>query len=74
MNKHGGSTEMSKKALVVYYSWSNGNTQKIAELVQKAMGADIARVETVVPYSGSYDDVATAWSPARSNWTSGWLI
>jgi flavodoxin len=48
---------MSKKALVVYYSWSNGNTQKIAELVQKVMGADIARIETVVPYSGSYDDV-----------------
>jgi flavodoxin len=48
---------MSKKALVVYYSWSNGNTQKIAELVQKELGADIARIETVVPYSGSYDDV-----------------
>jgi flavodoxin len=48
---------MSKKVLVVYYSWSNGNTRKIAELVQKALGADIAEIETVKPYTGSYDEV-----------------
>ncbi len=39
-----------KKILVVYYSFSNGNTKRIAEQLQSALGADIARIETVVPY------------------------
>ena len=33
--------------LIVYYSWSNGNTQKIAEQLRLATGADMARIETV---------------------------
>ncbi|WP_270421308.1 hypothetical protein [Acidaminococcus massiliensis] len=33
------------KMLIVYYSWSNGNTKKIAEELQKATGADLARIE-----------------------------
>ncbi len=45
------------KSLIVYYSWSNGNTKKIAEMIQKAIGADIVRIDTVIPYSGSYNDV-----------------
>lgn len=43
--------------LIVYYSLSNGNTKRIAELMQKATGADIARIETVKPYTGSYNDI-----------------
>ncbi len=31
-----------KKMLVVYYSWSNGNTKKIAEELARAKGADLA--------------------------------
>ena len=46
-----------KKILIVYYSWSNGNTKRIAERLQKAVGADIAEIETVKPYEGSYQDV-----------------
>ncbi len=46
-----------KKMLIVYYSWSNGNTEKIAEMLQKATGADIVKIETVKPYEGSYQDV-----------------
>lgn len=46
-----------KKMLIVYYSWSNGNTELIAEKLQKATGADLEKIETVVPYSGSYDEV-----------------
>lgn len=46
-----------KKLLIVYYSWSNGNTERIAKALQSATGADMARIETVTPYSGSYDDV-----------------
>ena len=48
---------MEKKMLIVFYSWSNGNTERIAKLLQKATGADIARIETVIPYTGSYNDV-----------------
>ena len=46
-----------KKMLVVYYSWSNGNTKRIAEKLATETGADIARIETTEPYKGSYDDV-----------------
>lgn len=46
-----------KKMLIVFYSWSNGNTECIAKMLRKVTGADIARIETVVPYTGSYDDV-----------------
>lgn len=46
-----------KKMLIVYYSVSNGNTKMIAERLQKATGADIARIETVTPYTGSYDAI-----------------
>lgn len=47
---------MSKKTLVVYYSWSCGNTEKIAEQLADACDADIARVETVVPYPEDYQE------------------
>ena len=48
-----------KKMLVVYYSWSNGNTKRIAEKLAAAAGADLARIDTEVPYEGSYNDVVT---------------
>lgn len=44
------------KRIVIYYSFG-GNTRKIAEKIQKALGADAAEIRTVKPYSGSYDDV-----------------
>ncbi len=46
---------MSKKMLVAYYTWTNGNTKKIAEQLARACGADIARIETTVPYPDDYD-------------------
>ena len=46
-----------KKMLIVYYSWSNGNTERIAGKLQKVTGADMVKIETAVPYSGSYDEV-----------------
>jgi len=46
-----------KKMLIVYYSWTNGNTERIARKLQKVTGADMDRIETVIPYSGSYDEV-----------------
>ncbi len=44
------------KKLVVYYSYG-GNTKSIAEKIAKETGADMLRIETVVPYEGSYNDV-----------------
>ena len=46
---------MAKKMLVAYYSWSNGNTEKIAEQLADACAADLARIETVEPYPEDYD-------------------
>lgn len=45
------------KILTIYYSWSNGNTERIAKMLQEAVGGDIARIDTAAPYEGSYDDV-----------------
>lgn len=45
------------KTLVVYYSWSNGNTEGIAKCAAKKVNADIAKIETEVPYTGTYDEV-----------------
>lgn len=44
------------KSIVIYYSYG-GNTRKIAERIQRILGADAAEIETVKPYSGSYNDV-----------------
>ncbi len=46
---------MSKNMLVVYYTWTNGNTKKIAEQLAAACGADLARIDTVVPYPEDYE-------------------
>lgn len=46
-----------KKLLIVYYSWSNGNTERIAKMLQKETGGDLAKIDTAVPYKGSYNDV-----------------
>ena len=46
-----------KKLLIVYYSWSNGNTERIAKMLQSAAGGDLLKIDTAVPYSGSYNDV-----------------
>lgn len=42
------------KTLIVYYTWHNGNTKRIAEMIQKATGGDICAIETVKPYPEVY--------------------
>lgn len=44
------------KTLIVYYSYG-GNTRRIAELIQKSIGGDLAEIRTVKPYTGSYMEV-----------------
>ena len=55
-----------KKALIVYYSWSNGNTERIAKQLQAATGTDLLRIDTAVPYSGSYDEVVKQGREAQT--------
>ena len=46
-----------KKVLIVYYTWSNGNTKKIAGELQRATRADLEKISMVHPYMGSYEEV-----------------
>ena len=44
--------------LILYYSYG-GNTKRIAEMIQKRIGGDLAEIETIRPYSGDYNSVVT---------------
>ena len=44
------------KAIVIYYSYG-GNTRRVAEKIGKSIGADLAEIKTVKPYTGNYNDV-----------------
>lgn len=48
---------MPKKLLIVYYSQAVGNTRRIAEELAQATGGDLAVIETVTPYKGSYEEI-----------------
>ena len=45
------------KILTVYYSYSCGNTKKIAEKLHKILDGDIERIETVKTYGGYEETV-----------------
>lgn len=47
---------MNNKAIVIYYSLS-GNTKRIAELIRDKTGADIAEIQTLIPYAGDYNSI-----------------
>lgn len=42
--------------LILYYSYG-GNTKRIAQMIQKKIGGDLAEIKTVKPYSGDYNAV-----------------
>lgn len=42
-----------KKALIAYFSWG-GTTQRMAQQIQDITGADMFRIEPVVPYPTEY--------------------
>ena len=46
-----------KKLLIVYYSWANGNTERIAKKLRNIAGGDMVKIDTAVPYTGSYEEV-----------------
>lgn len=43
--------------LILYYSCSCGNTERVAKMLQDETGADIEKLDTKTPYSGSYDEI-----------------
>ena len=45
-----------KKPVIVYYSM-DGNTEQVAEKIQKATGAELVRLDTVTPYTGTDDEI-----------------
>jgi flavodoxin len=45
------------KKLVIYYSQANGNTKRIAKMIADKTGADITAIDTVTPYTGTYDEI-----------------
>lgn len=48
---------MEQKKLIVYFSLA-GNTEKIVEELQKVLCADVCRLEPVVPYTGTQDEIS----------------
>ncbi len=44
------------KTLILYYSYG-GNTRKIARMLQQEIGGDLEEIETVKPYTGSYNAI-----------------
>lgn len=44
------------KTLILYYSYG-GNTRKIARMLQKKIGGELAGIETVTPYTGRYSSI-----------------
>ena len=45
------------KALVVYFTWTNGNTESIAKVLQQALQADILKIAAPDDYHEDYDTV-----------------
>ena len=54
------------RSLILYYTY-HGNTQRIAERIHAAIGGDIARIDTVAPYTGDYDDVVALPAAAQAD-------
>lgn len=54
--------QAQSQVLVAYFSWG-GNTQALAEDIQRKTGADLYRIEPAVPYTTDYN--TTAYGRAR---------
>lgn len=46
------------KTLILYYSQAVGNTEKIANLMKEKLDGDIEKIDTVVPYTGTYEEIS----------------
>lgn len=57
VNMSAQTSKDDKKVLIVYYSLRNGNTRVVAEHIQKNLGGDLFRIETVDTYPADYNDL-----------------
>ena len=55
-----------QKTLVLYYS-QTGTTQAVSEELQKQLGADIERIEAVIPYDGDFQATIQRSGDERRN-------
>lgn len=46
------------KTLILYYSQACGNTERIANMLQNGLNADMEKIDTVIPYTGSYREIS----------------
>ena len=49
-----GRGEAAGKSLVIYFTWS-GNTEALAQEIQRQTGSDIFKIETAEPYPSDYN-------------------
>lgn len=42
--------------LIAYFSWS-GNTEQVAQIIQREMGGDLFEIVTVTPYTDDYNEL-----------------
>lgn len=54
--KEGGGRRMSKKEIVLYYTWA-GHTRAMAEIIAAQTGADRKEILPKAPYSADYNTV-----------------
>lgn len=45
------------KTLILYYSQACGNTERIANMLQNGLNADMEKIDIVIPYTGSYSEI-----------------
>lgn len=55
-----------ERVLVAYFSWS-GNTQRVAQEIQRITGGDIFRIEPVTPYPTDYTECTEVALAERDN-------
>ena len=46
------------KTLILYYSQAVGNTERIANMLQEKLNADMEKIDTLVPYTGTYQEIS----------------
>ena len=56
--KNAQQNNSNMKTLIIYFSYSPGNTEAVAKKIHASLeGSTLARIETVVPYSSDYSKV-----------------
>lgn len=46
------------RTLIFYYSQAVGNTERIANMLQDALDSDMEKIDTVKPYTGTYEEIS----------------